>query len=447
MRLANTLHTPIVAFAFTTAAIAQDQPTLLEVAAGHVAIAESTREDSMLWGRLGGSEAERASAHLLARQLRPSDVEPVEYSAYRPEAWALAPEGGAALASAMPAPFDAWMPNVAPSPVVRVAADDDWARVSGAWAFVEATADGSAARTNVREQNFYRRAVESGAVGFVFSLPTPPGTWRSVVPVDKPFALPDETYPSHRRPIPSFSVDAEDGARLRELATSGARLAVEIEYDPSMQRKGLNVVSRLDGDGDDAVMLACHLDSFFAGANDDASGIAVLVGLYRELHRMPASARKVDFWFVGLSGHHDEGAGMRAFAQASPQRMDSITTAILLEHLDMHPGHDLQLAAGAPLLSDRRVAYTGPNGWPEIEAALPDLLRDSGLMTSKPPIVRECIADLFIVCDQVQPFCLMAAPPYYHTDHDTLDKLTQDGLQRAVDFHMRLLAKAGFIEH
>jgi hypothetical protein len=67
-------------------------------------------------------------------------------------------------------------------------------------------------------------------------------------------------------------------------------------------------------------------------------------------------------------------------------------------------------------------------------------------MTVDPPIVRECIADLFVICDRVQPFCLMAAPPYYHTDHDTLDKLTEPGLRRAVNFHLRLLAEAGFID-
>lgn len=137
---------------------------------------------------------------------------------------------------------------------------------------------------------------------------------------------------------------------------------------------------------------------------------------------------------------------MRALAEASPERMASIKTMILLEHLDMLPGTDLPVDAAAPPLTDRRVAYTGPNGWPRIEGALPELLRESGLMTSKPPIVRECIADLFVVCDRVQPFCLMAAPPYYHTDHDTLDKLSEAGLQRAVDFHLRLLEAAGFVE-
>jgi len=161
---------------------------------------------------------------------------------------------------------------------------------------------------------------------------------------------------------------------------------------------------------------------------------------------LPLTARKVDFWFVGLSSHHDEGAGMRAFANASPARMDGISAVILLEHLDMQPGRDGRLPAGSPPLNDRRAAYTGPNGWAEIEDALPWLVAETGLMSTPPPVVRACIADLFVVCDRVRVFSLMAAPPYYHTDHDTLDKLSEEGLQRAVDFHLRLLETAGFID-
>ena len=55
---------------------------------------------------------------------------------------------------------------------------------------------------------------------------------------------------------------------------------------------------------------------------------------------------------------------------------------------------------------------------------------ETGLMTAPPAVAHECIADLFVICDRVQPFCLMAAPPYYHTDHDTIDKLSEEGLDR-----------------
>lgn len=346
----------------------------------------------------------------------------------------------------MPAPFDAWMPDIEATPIVQVRSDSDWARVRGAVAFLEATTDGSAARTNVRAQKLYQRAVDSGALGFVFSLPTPAGRWRSVVPVDKPFATADTFFPNHRRPIPCFSVDRDDGARLREAAAAGSTLSIDIEFDPSRQRKGLNVVGAVDGTGPDWVMLACHLDSFFSGANDDASGIAVLVGLSRRIARLPLSARLANFWFVGLSGHHDEGAGMRAFSQTDPKRMEGIKTAILLEHLDMHFGDDAPERAIEVPLTDLRAAYVGPSGWPEIEPVLGKLVMDSGLMSGPPRVVRECIADLFVICGEVQPFSLMAAPPFYHTDHDTMDKLTEDGLQRAVEFHLLLLDAAGYID-
>lgn len=35
------------------------------------------------------------------------------------------------------------------------------------------------------------------------------------------------------------------------------------------------------------------------------------------------------------------------------------------------------------------------------------------------------------------------APPYCHTDHDTLDKISRAGLEASVDFHMRLLEVTG----
>lgn len=437
----------IVAFFGTMAGAHAQDLRLLDIARSYVALAEKSRAETQLWGRLGGGAVERESATLLGDQLRPFlehvELEAVEFEAYRPRHWRLALSDGVVLESAMPAPFDAWMPDASPAAIVHARAEEDWARAKGAWIFVEATTAGSAASTNVRSEKLYQKAVQSGAAGFVFSLPTPPGVWRSVVPVDKFFALPDLIYPNHRRPIPCFSVDSADGARL--AAVAGKTLTVSIGYEDATAQRGLNTVATLPGTGDEWVMIACHLDAFFGGANDDASGIAVMVGLAKALSAMDKSARHANFVFVGLSAHHDEGAGMQDFAAYDPARMARITTAILLEHLDMHPGDDLPVSAGTPPFNDRRMAYLGPKGWPAIEPKLLRLVQETGLMTAAPGITHECIADLLVVCDRVQPFCLMAAPPFYHTDHDTMDKLTEDGLRRAVEFHLRLLAEAEFI--
>jgi hypothetical protein len=45
---------------------------------------------------------------------------------------------------------------------------------------------------------------------------------------------------------------------------------------------------------------------------------------------------------------------------------------------------------------------------------------------------------LLVICGELPSFCLIQAPPYYHTDHDTIDKISRAGMEAAVDFHMRL---------
>ncbi len=60
-------------------------------------------------------------------------------------------------------------------------------------------------------------------------------------------------------------------------------------------------------------------------------------------------------------------------------------------------------------------------------------------------MVEACIADLFVVCDRLKPFTLIQSAPYYHTNHDRMDKLSEAGLKAAVVFHMRLLEVSGAI--
>jgi hypothetical protein len=96
-------------------------------------------------------------------------------------------------------------------------------------------------------------------------------------------------------------------------------------------------------------------------------------------------------------------------------------------------------------LNDQRVAYLGPDGWPEVRAALGKLVRASGVMSRDPETQHSCIADLYVNCGKVKAFCLMNAPPIYHTNHDTLEWISGEGIGRAVDFHMRLLTEMGAI--
>ena len=63
-----------------------------------------------------------------------------------------------------------------------------------------------------------------------------------------------------------------------------------------------------------------------------------------------------------------------------------------------------------------------------------------------PQMQDACIADLFVTCGQVKSFCLMNMPPFYHTDHDTLDRISDRGIRNAVNFHFMLLQRLKLVE-
>ncbi len=422
---------------------------LLSLAGRFVTIAERDRSTERLWGRLGGSPAEREAGELLAAAFGPHTdrvvLELFELHANRPERWSLTLAGGAPLASAMPAPVDARFPVVPiAAPVVRIANESDWDRARGSWAYVAATMKGTPALNSVRDGKLYERAVAAGASGFVFSLPTPPGVWRIVAPVDKAFALTDSVFPDGRRPIPAFCVDGDDGARL--AAASGAQLTGRIESAARDTWPAINVVAYVAGELPATVAVMSHLDSFFSGANDNASGLATLVAVTRRIHAARrAGARTASFVLVGLAAHHDGGAGMRAFRAQDPARFEGLAGIVLIEHTDAVGGSEGASAGWPTNFDDRRQAFLGSTSWPALEAALPALVKDSGLMPGAPATAHACISDLLVVCDRLPTFSLIQAPPYYHTDHDTLDKLSSGGLERAADFHFRLLQRSGFV--
>ncbi len=238
-------------------------------------------------------------------------------------------------------------------------------------------------------------------------------------------------------------MDAQDGELLERGAVEARLVSARVRYEPKVDREGINVVSYLPGEGQLGVVFFNHLDSFFSGANDDASGLATAVGLAHRLSRLPLEKRPADFFFVALSAHHDGAEGMRAFADRYPNIFYNATQAILLEHTDAQGGREAKAAGWPAQLNDLRQAYLGSKGWPEVRAALPTLVKETGVMSITPPMLDACIGDLLAVCDQTKSFCLIQAPPYYHTDHDTLDKISRAGLEASVDFHMRLLHVTG----
>lgn len=423
-----------------------DPRNLLDVAAGHVGIAEKSKSDFQLWGRIGGSRAEGESGSLLASQLAPwvnrVQQESFPFEASRPISWQLNLSGATRLESAVPAPATARFPDgPAAAPLQMISTDADWGQAGGRWAFIPARTGDTIDRNRVRDEDLYSRALEAGAFGLVFALPTPAGSWKSVAEVDFNRQKAEERFERGLRPIPCYCVDSEDGQRLAEAAPGAPELRSEILFEPMTRRNGVNIVGMLRGPaaspiGPGAIGIFANLDGYFSGATDNASGLAAMVGIAQRLALAPRLARRSDVYFVGLSAWQDDKAGLKAFIEAAPKRFSNIHQFYFLARPGGHnPGRSGEDNPG--------VVYVGNASWGSVAQALPAIFSESGFQGGTAPIVRSSPLGFDLGGKRKRSFCLQKTPIQSMTDHDTIDTVSIEDLNRATEFHLRLIETAG----
>ena len=127
-------------------------------------------------------------------------------------------------------------------------------------------------------------------------------------------AVPDSNYKTQFYPVgtkvPSFSTGYLDGLAIRDIigaAANGPAPHVKIKLDVSMvpNLKSGTVWATLPGTTDEKVFVLGHRDGWFEGANDDAAGVATMLGIAEYLSKIPQSQRRRTIEFLGTTGHHD----------------------------------------------------------------------------------------------------------------------------------------------
>jgi len=119
--------------------------------------------------------------------------------------------------------------------------------------------------------------------------------------------------------IPVLSLSSEQGNSLQQVQS--ASLAVNTRQH---QVTGRNVVAHLPGVVQPRVILGGHYDSVAGspGANDNASGTAVVLAIARQTASTPLGRQA---WFIAFDGEEDGLHGSRAFVrQAEPQFLQGL---------------------------------------------------------------------------------------------------------------------------
>jgi hypothetical protein len=182
--------------------------------------------------------------------------------------------------------------------------------------------------------NAIRRIGDRGAAA-IFVIQGIPGNERT------------QFYPVNS-PVPTFSTGLKDGVSARDLianASSGGgtarvKFTLDIERVPGL--KSGTVWGTLPGMTNEQVMVVAHRDGWFEGANDNAAGVATMVGLAEYFAKVPKEQRRRTIVFLGTTGHHNSSAESGAWFAAHPEAFDKTALLLNCEHtggIESGPGN------------------------------------------------------------------------------------------------------------
>ncbi|HEX2816335.1 MAG TPA: M28 family peptidase [Phenylobacterium sp.] len=413
-----------------------------------------------LWGRISGLPGEKAAVDWAVGKLKASGLKDARAEAYAfdtklwlPVTWELKVLGDGAfgagtadvvLRSAVPIRNVTVKPAAAEGPLVFVgrgsAAELANIDVKGKVAVVNVVPDDSLFAA--REKGVARELEKRGAIGVINAVESP----GNLLYYDNRYGC---------DAAPCFLVGGDDGAFLESVIGKAAKAGKTVRMKLALQgeeRAGLtawNGVATIPGKSSEVVIVNAHADAWFDGADDNADGLAVMLGLADYFaHRKEKPARTLVFM---VSGGHHTAVGAAAFIKAHPDIVQKTVLVMNLEHL-----------AQIMVTQAARLDPAGPGGYdsgvwtanttettkqagavnasPYVWELMGKASKRYGVVTSYEP-TPSAPGDLGAYIRAGLPSAqLISSEVYYHSSGDTPSTISVPGLERAAAFY------AGFIE-
>ncbi|HEV3139664.1 MAG TPA: M28 family peptidase, partial [Vicinamibacterales bacterium] len=109
------------------------------------------------------------------------------------------------------------------------------------------------------------------------------------------------------------------------------KIAASLTSTEQGDLKSANGIATIPGKSAKRIIVNAHADGYFQGGDDNASGLAVLVGLARYFAKQPQPAHTL--MFVASGGHHGPGNGPASLVAAHPELKDGTVLILNLEHV------------------------------------------------------------------------------------------------------------------
>jgi peptidase M28-like protein len=277
-----------------------------------VAISEKSRKaGNQWWGRITGTPYYEETQTWIEQQFRKFGVETRRQAfelppVWFPQSWELSASSGGravALKTAQPtlrSPGTSERGIDADAVYVGLGSPAELKRVDvkGKVAFVYSTPTPSALRHSASTDGTMRRLQESGAAAVVMILGLPGNVTTQL-------------WGSHGEeqtldPVPTFSIGSEDGLAVQRMLESDqpvkVHVALRVQTRTGLKPEALWGV--LPGATDENILIMAHPDGFFQGGLDNASGVAVMLGLAEYFSGIPKERRRRTITFLSTVGHH-----------------------------------------------------------------------------------------------------------------------------------------------
>jgi hypothetical protein len=408
-----------------------------------------------LYGRISGLPAEKATVDWAVAKLKAAGLTDAHAEPYPSEAPLWLPvsfearvtgEGGpdVVLASAMPIRNRTVKPATAEGPLVFVgrgsSAELANLDVRGKIAVINVVPDDSLFAA--REKGVARELEKRGAVGVINAVESPGN-----------LLFYDNRYGCDA--IPCFLVGGDDGAFLESVigraaqAGKAVRMKLSLKAEERANLTAWNGVATIPGKSPEVVIVNAHADAWFDGADDNADGLAVMLGLADYFaHRKEKPARTLVFM---VSGGHHTAVGAQAFIKAHPDIIRNTVLVMNLEHLaQIAVTQAARLDPAAPggygtgvwtaNTTETTKQAGAVNASPYVWELMGKASRRYGVVTSYEP-TPSAPGDLGAYIRAGLPSAqLISSEVYYHSSGDTPSTISVPGLERAAAFY------AGFID-
>jgi Peptidase family M28 len=283
-----------------------------------------------------------------------------------------------------------------------------------------------------------RRAQQNGAAAILVSLAIP-GNVTAQMNSNVPLT------------VPGFCIGMEDGSKLRaaiEAAPEGSVPKVHIALDAGMVDglKSANVWGTLPGMTDENILVISHMDSYFEGAADNASGVATMLSLAEFYSKIPKSQRKRTITFVGTGAHHAGSPGT-AWMHENMQPFFAKTALILnCEHT---AETEIYFWGRPPVVrkstSSSGVRMFAINGGHQLDEVIVKAFQTFGVGTLAEPEVN-APGDMSHIFRDAPALQTINIPVQYHTDMDTPSLIPAPGLESVARAYAKIIDEVNHLD-